>query len=237
MKRDELSHQHGLTTTIPEHTLDGYREKLTKASELDSPSPIPIANLYPWHARESIAALFDFARRRQWKRTEGDPTTIRLMLYAFPGCSSFEAIASWIGEALEAGANLRLLVDSPPTHALASAITKLACSFAQNDRLEIRKWSSRAFQHDLVQVFLVDSSAYRIEIAHAGTLQETNWTDKKPSIPARICFRDERVGVALAGCFDAAWHLARRCEDPPGDSDAVRPHVLKKSRRSRRSTT
>ena len=188
-----------------------FRKTLRAASRSKKPSSSYIANLYPWHCRESMLALSNFAFV-QVKGTMRNAGPVRILAHTFHDYFFHEDVVGNFVNFLNFAGDLRILLARRPIEGKGKGLQILvnrSAEFTKNSErpgLEIRTSSiiDRAFP----QFIVVADSAYRIEAKHEPIYDPTKFTAKQPELLGRVCFDDVSGAQQLVRSFDLLWQAA-----------------------------
>jgi len=188
-----------------------FLRTLAAASERRVPSRSYIANLYPWHCRESVSALVRFAFMRQNSNPKN--VSVRILVHTFlDNVFGEETVTDFQNYLIHSG-SIKILFAQPPVanyggtfNELKSVSENLARERGRQSGLQVQ--TTPLIDRPFPQFILVGEAAYRVEATHDPIYDPSEFKARSPELPARLCFNDPRGGRQLMASFDLLWRVA-----------------------------
>ncbi len=172
---------------------DNYRGLLHELRREGSQTVV--SNRYPWHTRIATKELLEHAA----------DTRAEVRLLSGSGTEQFynSDIIDLLVGCLRRACSVRILIWNEKA-GLADTLTGLGD--VGPGRFEWKYSRTNKYADEIRHLLLVGTQAFRLEKAH-DSLDDFEFTEESPELPARICFNDEINGKALEEYFDTLWDM------------------------------
>lgn len=170
-----------------------------------------ITNRYPWQSRLAFEQLLLMAieLRKQFGDQVGDRGVVRILSGSFPWRVYGPSIGKTFTEFLQLGGEVQVLIWSDiltDNRKLLSTYEALANGCG---KFQYRLSGTSENGDKLSHMFLVGSSAYRLEAPHK-VFGGNEVSEIAPTVPARICFNDPEGGSQLVEYFKTLWNICQQ---------------------------